>query len=116
MIAATRDTLVQSTADVCFEPIAVAEMKTAWLPYPPEIVSDWTGWTVEAVREQFGDTVLVRHGVSAVEFRRDLRDPAEVRARVTEIIARARSAALDHGLTTPEATHDPTHLPLRDRG
>lgn len=99
MIAATSETFVQSTVGVCFEPLIVTEMKTAWIPYPPEIVSDWTGWTVEAVRKEFGDTVLVRHGLSDIELKRGEPDPAQVRAEVTDIIARARSAPPSHGLT-----------------
>lgn len=70
--------------------LRAVEMKTAWIPYPPEIVSDWTGWTVGAVKKEFGDTVLVRHGVSGIEFQRGVSDPAQVRAEVMDIIARGR--------------------------
>jgi hypothetical protein len=65
-----------------------------WVPYSPEFVAEWTGWTdltAEQIREQFGDVVLVRQGLSGVELRRGRPDPAQVHAEVTAIIANART-------------------------
>lgn len=60
--------------------------KAPWIPYSPEIVCDWFGWTEEAVRDQFGDTVLVRLGLSEIEFRPGPPSPERMRARVSEIL------------------------------
>lgn len=62
-----------------------------WSPYSPEIVADWLDWTVDMVRAQFGDTVLVRIGLSSIELQPGPPSEAEMRARVSRILAGAGS-------------------------
>lgn len=67
-----------------------AKDESPWLPYSPETVAEKLRRPVEEVRARFGDTVLVQFGIGEVKLRRAAQDPAQVRAEVTDILARGR--------------------------
>ncbi|MFG2001702.1 hypothetical protein ACGFNU_21380 [Spirillospora sp. NPDC048911] len=73
-----------------------------WCPYPADLAVDYLGWPVERVRQEFGDTVLIRRTLNGYEFRRPdpAPDSAEVREQVTATIAAARNQP--GGLNTAE--------------
>lgn len=60
------------------------------VPYAPEVVADWLGWTPAAVRERFGEVVLVNATRDAIELRPFLSPAEQMRARVAAIIEAAR--------------------------
>lgn len=70
----------------------VVENRSPWLPYPAELVCEVLRWDIDQVRVEFGDTVLIRVGLTGVEFRRGSPDPDRVRAEVAGVIAEARAA------------------------
>ena len=63
------------------------------MPYSPEIVAEWLGWSPAEVVERFGDVVLVDHKLGSIELRPGPPSPAKLRAQAAHIIAAARPPA-----------------------
>lgn len=73
------------------EPLTVEIVKGAWTPFSADVATEHLGWPVERVREEFGDTVLIRFTGTGFECRRP--DPApdspEIKAEVGRILGGA---------------------------
>jgi hypothetical protein len=60
------------------------------IPYAPEIVAEWLGWSPAEVVERFGAYVLVDVRLGQVELRPGPPTREQMRARVAAIIDAAR--------------------------
>lgn len=60
-----------------------------WIPYAAEVLVDIIGWPEEEIRAKFGDVVLVRQTRSGLQFAAGPPSPAQMRARVSAILAEA---------------------------
>ena len=60
------------------------------IPYAPEIVAEWLGWSPAEVVERFGAYVLVDVRLGQVELRAGPPTREQMRARVAAIIGAAR--------------------------
>lgn len=63
--------------------------KAPWIPMSPEMAADILGKPVDEVRATFGDTVMYRYTLTAIEFKPGPLSETEMRASVSRILVGA---------------------------